>query len=154
MLLILFFLAFTFSGTAAAQFGPQSRTPALEGYDTVAYFTLGEPTLGREQFSIRWQGSLWLFASQEHLDLFMGNPTRYAPQYNGWCAYAAAKDYIAESDPRNAWTIHNDKLYLNWSPGVRRLWGLRRAANIKKANQNWQHLLEELTSGKATISRR
>ena len=150
---IFFLLAFLLATPAQAQFGPHSRAPALKGYDTVSYFTLKKPALGSEKFSIRWKGSLWLFASQKHLELFMKNPTRYAPQYNGWCAYAAAQNYIAESDP-NAWTIHNEKLYLNWSFGVKKLWMLRRSANIKKANANWKNLQTELRSQNPNISRR
>ena len=63
---------------------------AVRGYDTVAYFTLGEPTAGKEAFETEWRGAKWRFASQEHQDLFVANPDNYAPQYGGYCAYGVA----------------------------------------------------------------
>ena len=61
---------------------------AIKGYDTVAYFTEGKPIKGKEQFSIEYMKATWLFSSQQNLDLFTGNPQKYAPQYGGYCAYA------------------------------------------------------------------
>lgn len=57
---------------------------ALKGYDPVAYFTMGKPVKGDNQFEHEWNGARWLFASQEHKDLFMANPEKYAPQYGGY----------------------------------------------------------------------
>ena len=56
----------------------------LKGYDPVAYFTEGQPVKGQKEFQYEWQGAKWLFASQEHLDLFKENPEKYAPQYGGY----------------------------------------------------------------------
>lgn len=57
---------------------------ALKGYDTVAYFTVGKPLKGSNQFSHDWKGAKWLFASKEHLDLFASSPEQYVPQYGGY----------------------------------------------------------------------
>lgn len=57
---------------------------ALKGYDTVAYFTLGHPVKGQENFQQEWQNAKWFFSSQEHLALFQENPEKYAPQYGGY----------------------------------------------------------------------
>lgn len=57
---------------------------AIKGYDTVAYFTVGKPVKGNKQFSQKWKGATWLFASREHLDLFASSPETYAPQYGGY----------------------------------------------------------------------
>lgn len=43
---------------------------ALDGYDTVAYFTEGKPVKGAAQFKTEYQGAEWLFASQQNLDAF------------------------------------------------------------------------------------
>ena len=37
---------------------------------------------------------------------------KYAPQYGGYCAYAVSEGYTATTVPA-AWTIVDDKLYLN-----------------------------------------
>jgi YHS domain-containing protein len=57
---------------------------AIKGYDTVAYFTLGEPTLGSPEFEHEWRGAKWRFANAEHLEMFKQDPERYAPQYGGY----------------------------------------------------------------------
>jgi YHS domain-containing protein len=57
---------------------------AIKGYDTVAYFTMGKPVKGSDQFSHEWSGAKWIFANREHRDLFAADPDKYAPQYGGY----------------------------------------------------------------------
>ena len=57
---------------------------AIEGYDTVTYFTHGKPLKGSKEFTYQWMGAQWRFASTEHLNLFKSNPEKYAPQYGGY----------------------------------------------------------------------
>ena len=57
---------------------------AIDGYDSVAYFTQGKPVRGSEKLTYKWMGAEWRFASAEHLDLFKSNPEKYAPQYGGY----------------------------------------------------------------------
>ena len=61
-----------------------SRGLAIEGYDPIAYFTQGKPLKGSKEFTYKWMGATWRFASAEHLDLFKSNPETYAPQYGGY----------------------------------------------------------------------
>ncbi len=112
---------------------------AIHGYDTVAYFKQGKPVKGKKEFAHRWRGANWYFSSKAHLSLFRSNPTRYAPQYGGFCAYAVSKGYTADIDPV-AWNIHQGKLYLNYDRSVQSKWARNKAANIKKASGNWPRL--------------
>ena len=57
---------------------------ALKGYDPVAYFTLGQPVKGRQEYRFEWKNATWLFSSNKHLILFQEDPARYAPQYGGY----------------------------------------------------------------------
>jgi YHS domain-containing protein len=57
---------------------------AIKGYDPVAYFEEGGPVKGTEEYSFEWKGAKWLFASKEHLESFMENPEKFAPQYGGY----------------------------------------------------------------------
>jgi len=113
---------------------------AIGGYDAVAYFTLGEAVAGDPQFSTSYEGANWHFSSQENLDMFVTNPENYAPQYGGYCAFAAAKGALAKGDPE-AWTIYEGKLYLNFSKSVRDIWQQDIPGNIEKANANFENLL-------------
>src|SRR5882672_8218789 len=86
----------------------QSEEPRLSisGYDPVAYFTDGKPVPGKTEFEYLWNKLRWRFANSEHRDLFIRDPQRYAPQYDGSCAMGVAweephKDTV---DPE-AWAI-------------------------------------------------
>jgi len=115
---------------------------AIGGYDPVAYFTEERPVWGRSDLTHDWQGVTWQFASKKHRDLFIENPEKYAPQYGGYCAYAAAKGSLAPTDAR-AWKIVNDKLYLNYSPAVQARWKQNMFGYISRADSNWRRLKKQ-----------
>ncbi|MEM1148516.1 MAG: YHS domain-containing (seleno)protein [Pseudomonadota bacterium] len=114
---------------------------ALQGYDTVAYFTAGEPTKGSADFSTTYEGAEFHFSSQENLTLFLADPAKYAPQYGGYCAWAVAQDKTAKGDARR-WAIVDGKLYLNYNKGIQKKWDADRAGFITSADANWPTVLE------------
>lgn len=113
---------------------------AIRGYDPVAYFVTGEPTPGINKYSSKWKGAIYKFSSADNLALFKSDPQRYAPQYGGYCAYALAKGAIANTDPE-AWTIVNGKLFLNFSPAIKKRWSKDIPGHIRAANKNWPGVL-------------
>jgi YHS domain-containing protein len=110
------------------------------GYDVVAYFTQGKPVEGSTEFVADYKGAQWRFSSAANREAFAANPAKYAPQYGGHCAYAAAKGYIAKGIPE-AWSISGDKLYLNYSLGVRTLWLKDVPGYIAQGDANWPGLI-------------
>ena len=129
-----------FGVSAAAPPVYQTNKIAINGYDPVAYFTAKKATEGKDAYAVEWNGATWRFASAENMKKFQAKPERYAPQFGGYCAYAVAQGSTATTDP-DAWTITDDKLYLNFSKSVRALWTLRRNKYIKDANANWPAVL-------------
>jgi len=122
---------------------PVNVTPegvAIKGYDPVAYFTDGRPVKGNKEFQYKWNGAKWWFASKEHRDLFKSNPSRYAPRYGGYCAYAVSQGKTADIDP-DAWNIVSGKLYLNLNKDVQELWSKDIPGYIRKADRNWPRIL-------------
>jgi YHS domain-containing protein len=111
---------------------------AIKGFDPVSYWTDGKPTEGSKEFTTEWHGGTWRFSSQENLDLFKGEPEKYAPQYGGYCAWAMAdgKGRAVGINPE-AWTIYNDKLYLNYNKRVLKEWLTTKDADIEVANKNY-----------------
>jgi len=104
--------------------GDEARL-AISGYDPVAYFTDGKPVPGLTEFELVWHDARWRFASAGHRDLFVGDPHRYAPQYDGYCAGGVSSDAPHKDtvDPE-AWAIVDGKLYLttplvHWADGAR-----------------------------------
>lgn len=114
---------------------------AIRGYDPVAYFSLGKPTRGSDQYRAQWQGATYSFASVENLQRFEADPAAYAPQYGGYCAYAVAQGATASTVPE-AWTIVDGKLYLNYSTGVQQRWKKDIPGHIRAANANWPGVLD------------
>lgn len=126
---------------AAAVFASKEGV-AINGIDPVGYFTRGVPVAGQTVFSHEWQGATWLFSTEENKALFVANPAQYAPQYGGFCAYAVSRGYTAKTDPK-AWTVHEGKLYLNYSLSVRRKWLRDVSGNVTKADKNWPRLMKD-----------
>jgi YHS domain-containing protein len=117
----------------------QTNGVAIRGYDPVAYFLDNIPTEGLAEYSTTWQGVEWRFKSKENLDLFTGNPEKYAPQFGGFCAYGVSDNHKSPTDP-SAFTVVNEKLYLNYSPKVKQLWSKDREMHIRRAETNWPSL--------------
>ena len=81
-----------------ATYNVDSEKVAIHGYDTVAYFTEGKPTKGKEEFEHVWEDARWQFASVTNRELFKANPERYAPQFGGYCAGGlAVGEYVPNS---------------------------------------------------------
>ncbi len=119
---------------------------AIKGYDTVAYFKMGKALKGDKSFTFQWHDMTWYFTNKENRDLFATSPEKYAPQYDGYCAWAMTEARKAQTDPE-VWQIFDGKLYLNCSKTAYEKWSGDIPGNIKKADENWVKL-----SGKILIN--
>ena len=117
--------------------GEEARL-SIGGYDPVAYFTDGKPVPGASEFEYVWHDARWRFASAGHRDLFVGDPNRYAPQYDGYCAGGVSSDAPHKDtvDPE-AWAIVDGKLYLTHTTRSLGRWSQNPAEKIKTADGNW-----------------
>jgi YHS domain-containing protein len=110
---------------------------AINGYDPVAYFTQNKAVKGLRTFSTLWNGATWYFSSRDNLNLFIGDPEKYAPQFGGYCAYAVSKGFTANTDP-NAFKVINDKLYLCAEPKILNEWLKGGQESLRKSEKNWK----------------
>jgi YHS domain-containing protein len=116
---------------------------AIEGYDTVAYFTEGKPVRGTQKFSYTWLGSDWYFANEEHRKLFSDNPISYAPQYGGHCADGVAGGEVYVNIEPDVWKIIDGKLYLSGSDAL----AIEGGSDVMaKAEANWPKLRADLVA--------
>ncbi len=115
----------------------QTQQGALRGFDPVAYFTENKAVQGLAQFSVQNSNSTWYFASLENQQRFEQSPEKYLPQYGGYCAYAMSYGLVVSSDPY-AFSIIDNKLYLNYSLDVREKWLKNPQQFIKEADVHWQ----------------
>lgn len=113
---------------------------AVGGYDTVAYFKQGKAVEGSSKYSTRYKDAIWQFSSKENLDAFVANPTAFAPQFGGYCAWAVAQNYTASGDPQ-VWSLVQGKLYLNYNREVAAKWSKDIPGFIAAGNKNWPGVL-------------
>lgn len=108
---------------------------AIKGYDPVAYFTLGRPTVGLAELAYEWDEHRYLFSRAEHRELFKADPVRYAPQFANFCAVALTRGELDEGNPEY-WLVSEGKLYLFGKPIGPGVFQRNLAENIVKANEN------------------
>jgi len=111
-----------------------------KGYDVVSYFTDKRPVQGSDKFTASHGGVTWQFASAEHRDAFKADPTKYAPQYGGFCSWGVAQGKLFDVDPVNGWTVSNGKLYLNFNGDINTTFARDADGFVSKAERNWPGL--------------
>ncbi len=114
---------------------------AISGYDTVAYFTEGQPVKGDAAISFAWRDAHWRFATESHRDMFAADPGRYVPQFGGFCAAAMTYGAVAKANPEH-WAIVDGKLYLNYDDYAYQVFHENLAENIAKADVEWAEKVE------------
>ncbi len=114
---------------------------AVGGTDVVRYFTDAKPVAGSVAFSAQQDGATWLFSSAETRDAFVADPQAFLPAYGGYCAFAVSRGYTAPTRPE-AWTIYDNRLYLNANLRVRARWLQDIPGHIASGNDNWPAVLD------------
>lgn len=116
---------------------------ALQGFSAVSYADLGLAQRGVKEFKTEHEGVVYYFTSDEQKASFDSNPSKYLPQYGGFCAfgiYAGAKFRV---DPTK-FISKDGKYYLflnNVELDAKQLWlNENEKSLITTANTNWTKL--------------
>ncbi|WP_051310033.1 YHS domain-containing (seleno)protein [Desulfogranum japonicum] len=133
-ILLLLLLLFCVGNTPAVAAEPEI---AIKKYDPVVYFTESRAMLGTDEYTFSYHDMIWFFSSQKNRDIFAADPQAYAPQYDGYCAWAMTESRLARTDPE-VWKIVDGKLYLNCSRSAYEKWARDIPAHIKKADRIWK----------------
>lgn len=138
----------TLSLAPAAFAGPQYVDEtgfAASGYDVVSYFGLEqapvgqsqpEPAKGKASITAAYNGATFAFASEANRDAFLADPAKYAPAYDGHCAYGVSKGGKVPGNP-TLWRIVDGQLYLNITDVVVGFWEEDIDRNIELSEGNW-----------------
>ncbi len=110
----------------------------LKGADVVAYFTEGRYQQGVAQFSSQYEGVGFRFASAEHKALFDQAPTRYLPQFGGYCANGIAYG-IPWGGDADTWKMIGGRLYIFGGQGSKDAFELDEKTNLALAERYWQN---------------
>lgn len=128
-----------FAAFAGGATNIDARGLAIRGHDPVAYFVESRPVVGKPEHKATVGAATYWFASEANLQTFESNPSKYEPQYGGYCAYGVAQGNKPDIDP-TAFRIVDGKLYLNLSAAVQKRWQEDIPGFINRANQNWSAL--------------
>ena len=139
------FITILFLGITTTLFSQQDYNTkkgyVAQGYDVVAYFN-NTVIKGDKKFTTNHDGVKLKFSSKKNLELFNANPTKYLPQYGGYCAYAIGKNGEKVSINPKTYEIRDGKLYLfynAWGTNTLKLWKKEGAIALKKqADKNWE----------------
>ncbi len=117
------------------------RPVMLLGHDPVAYATEGKPVRGSAQHVVDLPHRSYYFASAEHKAMFEAAPSRYEPQYGGFCASGAAFAVKLGSDP-TAWLIRDGRLFIFGDVIGQTAWNIDPAWNIDHADRLWPSIAD------------
>ncbi|MEO1237016.1 MAG: YHS domain-containing (seleno)protein [Planctomycetota bacterium] len=143
---------------ADSEADPEAKAPtltdrgglAIKGYDPVAYFPEGggEPAKGDKSLTAEFRGATYRFANEDHRARFLADPTRYAPAYGGYCAFAMADGKRVEINPKS-YEVHGDRLYLfyrDWFTNTLKPWQEKRDTLKPAADAAWADIVEDAES--------
>lgn len=80
------------------------------GYDLVEFFNSCAVT-GDKDISLKFWGQFVSFYSISNKNLFEIDPTKYMPQYGGYCAIAMSEGKLLDPNPKS-FLVSDGKLYL------------------------------------------
>lgn len=141
------FAAFSTTAFAGDQYIDETGF-AASGYDVVAYFGLDQSPVGTAQpagvpgnadITAEYNGATWAFSTEGNRDAFLRDPAKFAPQFDGHCAYGVSKGGKVPANP-NLWRIIDGKLYLNITKNVVGFWEEDIPGNISLADTNWTNI--------------
>ena len=117
-------------------------TPAAQGYDVVSYQTAKRPVRGTGHYVSVHEGGVYQFSSADNKALFDADPARYAPAYNGYCAFGVSVGKKFIGDPE-IWRVVDNRLYLNLDASIQDMWLEDVPGRIKTADNEWKRIADK-----------
>ncbi len=121
----------------------------LKGYDVVSYFVDRKHAMGSTQFKSSYKGITFQFASAEHKALFDKEPTKYLPEFGGYCANGVTYG-IPWGGDGDTWIMREGKLYIFGGQGSKDAFLVDEKTNMAFAQKYWT---EEIAGSNSFIQR-
>ncbi len=116
---------------------------ALQGYDPVAFQTVGQPMKGNPTIMGEYGGYKFVFASKENKTLFEKEPEKYLPAFGGYCAFGVSIGVLFPVEI-NTWEIIDGRLVLQYNLEVKKMFEQEKAGNLQKAREKWAEMEPEM----------
>ena len=136
------FLVFGGLNLQAQNYNIDDSKIALDGYSPVSYFELGLAQRGSKAFKSEYQGVKYYFTDADQKAKFDKTPSKYLPEFGGWCATGIAVGAKFRTDP-NKFLVKDDKLYLflyDVETDALQIWLSDEKSFKAKAEENWSKL--------------
>jgi hypothetical protein len=124
----------------STDFNTDATKIALLGYSPVSYLDLNLAQRGSKEFKSTHDGVHYYFTSADQKAKFDATPSKYVPQYGGYCATGIAVGAKFRTDP-NKFLVRNGKLYVflyDLEVDAEQLWLADEKGMSAKAEENWK----------------
>ncbi|MFH2044878.1 MAG: YHS domain-containing (seleno)protein [Pseudomonadota bacterium] len=115
---------------------------ALQGYDPVAFHTVGKAVKGNPAISAEYRGYKYLFSSDANKATFEKEAEKYLPAYGGFCAYGVSLGVLFPVEI-DTWEIVDGRLVLQYNLDIKQKFEEDKKGNFLKANDNWPKIEKE-----------
>jgi YHS domain-containing protein len=118
---------------------------ALQGYDPIGYFKQNKAVKGKKEIATTYDGVVYYFSSIENKNVFIKTPTKYEPQFGGWCAYAMGETGEKVEINPETFKIIEGKLYLFYNAyfnNTLKSWNKNETILKSKAEANWKKVIK------------
>lgn len=115
---------------------------ALQGYDPVAFHSIGKAVKGNPAISAEYRGYKYLFSSEENKATFEKEAGKYLPAYGGFCAYGVSLGVLFPVEI-DTWEIVDGRLVLQYNLDIKQKFEEDKEGNLLKANENWPKIEKE-----------
>lgn len=112
---------------------------AFHGVDPVAFIDIENRISGTAKFTAVHDGVAYYFSSQDNVDKFEKNPSRYQPQNGGFCTFGVSVGKKFDGNPQYA-DIVDDKLYVFLNEDIYKEYLKDRKGTIRKAEKSWKKI--------------
>ena len=142
--LLLTVIIVAIASTVTAQTPPVDENGlAIGGYDVVAYFS-NTAVKGKTKITAEYNKATYQFSTKENRNAFKKNPSKYVPQFDGYCAWGvAAQDTKFPINPET-YDIVDGQLYLFFNGpfdgtpfNAIEPWNVETTALRKTAHEKW-----------------
>jgi len=135
---------------AAGEWNVNKDNIVLDGYDVVAYQNADKPIKGSKDFSLKYDGVTFYFANKDNMEAFKSNPEKYAPAFNGFCAFGVAMHKAKVPTNPATFKMYNGKLLLFFNDmyegkkvNTKLMWNGDEAKLYTTAVKNWKELAKK-----------
>jgi len=130
----------------------QTENLALDGYCPVCYVAAGKANKGTAEFSAVHNEKTYYFVNAATKAMFVAEPGKFLPQYDGLCAYGVALGKQFKADP-TVFSVVDGKVYLNKDAKIGEAFKKDQKALIVKAEANWPKVKKEMMLKKEEIKK-